>query len=255
MDEADRIRLHHGPYTAPACRRGDLLGCEVLGRDVRVGGLTDAPIPWPRALKTGRPSLIVCADLARAVRAESELAVAHHWGVGVVTIWKWRKALGVGPINEGTRELYRGYYPAKITPGAYQKMAETSRSAESRERQASLRRGKPAHPNTAEALAAAARAPRSDEHRRNISASLRGRGRPRKEPAPGSPPLEAIRDAIRADGRSYPEVADAAGVGLGTISRVMGADHDPPLSTVAAILRALGLPFAALDAKRPDTPS
>jgi DNA-binding XRE family transcriptional regulator len=175
MDDRDRNRLLHGPYAAPACRRGDVLACEYRGQDLRVGGLTDAPIPWPRALKTGVPSLIVCGDLARAVRSESELAIAHHWGVGLTTVWKWRQALGVDRMNEGTTRLYGDYRPEKIGAEAYAKMAETMRAPEMRERLAGPRRGKPAHPNTLAALLEAAKRPKTEAHRRAISEANRRR--------------------------------------------------------------------------------
>jgi hypothetical protein len=175
MDERERFRLLHGPYAAPACHRGDVLTCEYRGQHVRVGGLTDAPIPWPRVLKTGTPSLIVCGDLARAVRVESELAISHHWGAGVVTVWKWRLALGVPQVNEGTARLYGDYRPEKIGPEAYAKMAETMRAPEMRERLAGPRRGKPAHPNTLASLLEAAKRPKTEAHRRAISEAHRRR--------------------------------------------------------------------------------
>jgi hypothetical protein len=77
MDDADRLRLLHGPYLPPRCRVGGWLTCAVRGR-VRVVSFSDAPIPWPQILgKRGRPFLNLCGDLARAVRLEAEVAVAH----------------------------------------------------------------------------------------------------------------------------------------------------------------------------------
>ena len=66
--------------------------------------------------KTGRPSLIVCGELVRAVKQESVAAVAHHWGVCETTVWKWRIALGVGRMTEGTTQLYRDLVPSRLPP-------------------------------------------------------------------------------------------------------------------------------------------
>jgi len=198
MDDAERYRLHHGPYSAPACRRGDTLECEVRGEAVKVGGLTDAPIPWPRVLKTGRIALIVCGDLARAVRVESRQAVAHHWGVTPETVWKWRKALGVEEYNEGTRALHRGHYPEKITPESFEKMAETHRTPEARERMAEIKRGTPAHPNTAKGLRRAAKRKKPAAHRRAIAWAhvLRNEGKDHPPVDPADRPWTPAEDRL-----------------------------------------------------------
>ncbi|MDR3582505.1 MAG: hypothetical protein P4L67_04500 [Candidatus Pacebacteria bacterium] len=151
----DRLRLLHGPYAAPAVGRGDVLTCERLGREVRVGGLSDAPIPWPRVLKTGSPSLILCEDLARAVRTESEIAVSHHWGVGVVTVWAWRKALGVGRVTEGTSRLHREYKPIKLPDDVAAEGRRQAALPENRAKMAEAKRGSLLPPQTRAALLAA----------------------------------------------------------------------------------------------------
>jgi len=104
MPAVDRFKLLHGPYRPPKTRRDAKLFCEVRGT-VTVGGYHDGPIPWPRVKKGGRPCLILCGDLVRAVRSESRLAVAHHFGVAEETVWTWRKALGLPQYTEGTRKL------------------------------------------------------------------------------------------------------------------------------------------------------
>src|SRR6185295_16487749 len=107
MLERDRVKLLFGPYRMPRCRVGGFLKCSVRGR-VRVYGIHEGPIQWPytvRRIGGGRPMLIVCGDLARAVRRESEIAVAHWWGVSQTTVWKWRKELGVEATNKGTSAL------------------------------------------------------------------------------------------------------------------------------------------------------
>jgi hypothetical protein len=50
--------------------------------------------------------LLVDEELARAIRHESAVAVAHWWGVSRAAVIHWRKALGVGRTdNEGSRRL------------------------------------------------------------------------------------------------------------------------------------------------------
>jgi hypothetical protein len=80
---------------------------------VVVTGLTDAPVPWPLGRRPGRSvragSLVLCGDLAEAVRRESALAICYHWKVTPQTVSLCRKALGVGAVNEGTHRLRSAY--------------------------------------------------------------------------------------------------------------------------------------------------
>jgi hypothetical protein len=98
-----------GPYRTPALRIGGWATCLVRG-EVRIDGLTDAPIPWPYTHASGRyASLIVCDDLARALRVEATAAIAHHWGVSRYYVSRLRRALGLtaGPgrnYTEGARQ-------------------------------------------------------------------------------------------------------------------------------------------------------
>jgi hypothetical protein len=111
MTDADRFKLL-GKYHTPRFRYGQVVFCEVRGW-VILTGLTLAPLPWPVCKKagrsTGRTSLVVFRDLLRALRRESNQAVAHWWGVAVVTVSKWRKALGVKRGTEGSLRLMREY--------------------------------------------------------------------------------------------------------------------------------------------------
>jgi hypothetical protein len=106
----DRAKLVHVPYLPPAARRGDRLTCLARDCDVVVTGWSGGRIPWPLGIprdnRTGRPSLVVDEELARAVRCESAAAVRYWWGVGAGVVGRWRKALGVTRTNnEGSQRL------------------------------------------------------------------------------------------------------------------------------------------------------
>jgi hypothetical protein len=106
MEDAERYQLL-GTYKTPRFRYGRKVFCEVRG-EVTICGLSDAPIPWPIGKRgRSRNSLVVFKDLAKAVRRESNQAVAYWWGVTPQTVSKWRKALGVGIATEGTSQLHR----------------------------------------------------------------------------------------------------------------------------------------------------
>lgn len=102
MNDRERYRLYFGPYETPCLPPSRIAKCCMRGR-VRVGTWSNGNIPWPRRYRTN--SLILCRDLVRAVRKESAQAVAWHWGVTLVTVFKWRKALNVPPITAGTRRV------------------------------------------------------------------------------------------------------------------------------------------------------
>ncbi len=148
MNDSDRFRLLYGPYVPPKCRLGDKLACEYRGREVRFLCLTDAPIQWPSAVARGSMSPILCGDLIRAVRLESEIAVAHHWGVSRQTVFKWRRALGVPAMNEGSTRLYSAYVPEKLTSEARAMSKEAMKSPEVGAKIRAALAGRPLHPNT-----------------------------------------------------------------------------------------------------------
>src|SRR6266700_2528761 len=113
MLPAVRFKLLFGPYRMPRCKIGRWLTCRRRGK-VRVVGISDALITWPMTRPErggGHLSLILCGDLVRAVQSESEVAVAHHWRVSKLTVWAWRKALGVGPHTAGTTRLRSAWAP------------------------------------------------------------------------------------------------------------------------------------------------
>jgi hypothetical protein len=165
-------------YQKPSFRYGDIKKCARRG-SVRIVGLSDAPIPWPigQRLPRGRArSLVVYGALARAVRRESVEAVCYWWGVGKDTVWQWRKALGVGEFNEGTRWLKS----VRLSP-VLERAREAARpTLSSRERGAKIawsKRGKPRPPHVIEAMRQGRTGkPHSEEARRKMSEAHRRRG-------------------------------------------------------------------------------
>src|SRR5689334_7118460 len=115
MHDRDRYKLLFGPYRPPRCRVGGWLKCAVRGK-VRVVGISDAPVMWPQC-KAGKHLVpIVCGSLVRAVKRESVIAVAYHWGISAQTAVLWRKALGVAHRqNEGTHQLRVRSSPEVLT--------------------------------------------------------------------------------------------------------------------------------------------
>jgi hypothetical protein len=110
---ADATQPLRGPYAAQPCKPGDVLPCERYGPS-KVAEMSAGPIPWPVCRAPGRPRLILCGDLARAVRIESEAAVAYWWGVDKSTVCKWRRCLNVPKSNEGSARLYADSMQRKV---------------------------------------------------------------------------------------------------------------------------------------------
>jgi len=138
----DRFKLQAGPYSTPAFRYGKTVFDERVG-DVEIVGLSDAPIPWPIGRKGRHRALILFGCLVDAVRTEPNQAVAHWWGVSGQTVTKWRKALDVD-ATPGTTNLRREYLD-----------------------------------DYGDAMRAA-KGPMSEEHRRAIIESKRGKRRPKR---------------------------------------------------------------------------
>src|SRR5262249_53010603 len=89
MDDTECFRLL-GKYRTPRFRYGRKVFCGVRGKMV-ITGMTDAPIRWPVGKGgRGRHSLVVYKGLAKAVRRESNQAVAFWWGIrqSVVSVLK-----------------------------------------------------------------------------------------------------------------------------------------------------------------------
>jgi hypothetical protein len=175
MDDAQRFRLL-GKYRAPRFRYGRKVLCEVRG-EVVITGLTDAPIPWPLGKRgRGRHSLVVYKVLAKAIRRESNQAVARWWGVDVQTVSKWRRLLGVGIATEGTSRLHRETieeHGEAMRALGVQKARDPAR----RRKIAAAKRGKPRPPHFLEAMHGAWRGSHhSEATRRRMSRTHRRRG-------------------------------------------------------------------------------
>src|ERR1051325_5417900 len=137
-----RNQLLGGPYSPPRTRRGAFLICEMRGK-VKVGGFSDKDNPWP--VKWGTKSLILCGELVHAVKLESEIAVAHHWGVHIKTAQKWRRALGVEAYTDGSHSLMRRTAREHATPKRMRRMTLLARAAGRRRKPAWLRKLAAAH--------------------------------------------------------------------------------------------------------------
>lgn len=227
LDPHRRVQFVAGPYEPPEVKVGERVYCEVRRSMVIVGGFSRGPIPWPRLKKTGRAALIVFADLARAVRTESAVAVAEHWGVSVTTVAAWRRELGAKE-TPGTRALHRAYGPKKLPPETAARGREKARSPEAREKISASKRGKPVPEQTRKALLRAARRPKSAAHRRAIGEAVKRSGhRPRH---PDRPDWTAEEDSkLR------------RGVARGLTDREIAADVGRSPGAIRSHRRRLGL--------------
>ena len=175
MKDSDRFRLL-GTYRTPRFRYGRTVGCAVRG-EVEVVGLHEAPIPWPVGKRGRARSLVVFKDLARAVRRESEVAVAHHWGVDKQTVGKWRKALGVGRVTEGTSKRLSDHAREPAVVAGLRKAQAKSGDPARRAKLSAALRGRKMDRRVVEALAAQRRGTRhQEESRRKMSEAHRRRG-------------------------------------------------------------------------------
>jgi hypothetical protein len=192
VNDADRFRLL-GSYKAPRFRYGQAVFCELRGW-VTVVGLREAPIPWPVGKRGKATTLILYADLERAVRRESAVAVARWWGVSVQTVCVWRKALDVPPMTEGTRRLLRAHAAEPPAQRARRKAWAKARDPRRREKIAAAKRGKPRPAHVGEAVRRALRGRQlSEATRRKMSEAHRRRGtRPPKAGRPWSAEEDAL---------------------------------------------------------------
>jgi hypothetical protein len=170
-----------GSYKSPRFRHGDRVRCEVRGELVVVG-LSDAPIPWPVGLRGRAKSLVIYQGLAEAVRRESSAAVCHHWGVTGKTVSTWRRALGVGPLTEGTSRLKsEALRESEALAAAVARGRPAADEAERRRKIGAALRGRTPPKHVLDALRASnVGRTMSEETRRRMSAAKKGKPRPRR---------------------------------------------------------------------------
>jgi hypothetical protein len=194
VDDAERFRLHFGPYATPRFRYGQVAWCEVRG-EVSITRLTDAPIPWPVGKRGRAKSLVVCKGLDKAVRRESAQAVAHWWGVTPQTVTVWRKALGVERTNEGTYRLFQEHGRGPAGMGGLAKAWAKAQDPARREKIAAARRGQPRPARVVEAVRRAHLGTgHSEQTRRKMSEAHRRLGH---RPPVGQPWTPAEDDMVR----------------------------------------------------------
>ena len=121
-----------------------------------VRSMSDGRIVWPMTIRKGggRPFLIVCGDLAKAVKRESAIAICHWWGVTNQTVTVWRKALDVPQVNEGTRRLYVAYTPERLPTEIQEQARAKANSPEANAKKSAAKMG---HPVSAKVLSALAK--------------------------------------------------------------------------------------------------
>jgi hypothetical protein len=180
MPRVDRFKLLHGPYYPPKTRRGSRLFCEIRG-SVIVGYFGDGPIPWPRMKHLGTAPYILCGDLVKAVKCESAIAVAHHFGVSTQTVKSWRKALGMPRANEGSAQFWNRIAGAREDDRLERARRNSKRPAALAKASAKLK-GRIIPQHVIEAVRKAAKRPRSAAWKAKMSAYWRQRGHP-----PGHP--------------------------------------------------------------------
>lgn len=129
MLDVDRFKLLFGPYPMPRCRVGRWITCAIRGK-VKVAGISDTSISWPQCRTNRHLMPIICGGLLKAIKRESNQAVARHWGVCTHTVSAWRITLGVRRSNEGTHKLQAAWMPERLNEEAREKQRQSLKSPE-----------------------------------------------------------------------------------------------------------------------------
>jgi hypothetical protein len=149
--KVDKHKLHFGPYSTPPFRYGAKVDCLSRG-EVKITGLSDAPIQWPIGSIRGGRSPVLFDSLVDAVRMEAACAVAHWWGVSTKLVRKWRRALGVPTRNEGDHLLMREYAKTDTFKAIYRLGIAKSNNPKRRAKIAAALRGRNRPASVVEAL-------------------------------------------------------------------------------------------------------
>jgi len=159
----------------PRCRLGKKLFCEIRGW-VPVKRISNARIPWPQTIIGRNRAFILCGDLVRAIRRESNAAVCYWWGVTPQTVTVWRKALDVPVATEGTSRLYR-LTAERMPQSARARAIAGCNTPEANAKKSKARLGKPRPAHVREALRQANIGRKlSIERRRKMSEAHKRRG-------------------------------------------------------------------------------
>ena len=151
--DAESYKLRFGPYHPPRVQVGDEIQCEVRGL-VTVADWSDrGEIMWPRCKTTGKRAMVLMGDLVTACRSETQIAVARHWNVSLLTVQKWKRAIGA---------------PARtlVTEAVSSLKSHLQRS------------GNPVPPQTRAALLRAAKKPKSEDWKRQAAEWLAKAAKP-----------------------------------------------------------------------------
>ena len=151
MHDLELFRLRYGPYRTPRVRYWRIVQDARKG-EVKIVGLSDEPIPWPIGLKFASRLPVLYGALIRAVRRESNQAVARAWGVSGQTVTAWRKALNVPVTTRGTSALRSAYFREPWVKRMRENSLAKVRDPERRAKIAAAKRGKPRPPHVLEAL-------------------------------------------------------------------------------------------------------
>jgi hypothetical protein len=136
-------KLYFGPYQTPRYRMGAVVHCERFG-DVQIVGTSSGRIPWPlgrRVGKRGHASLVLYADLAKAVRQETGQAVRYWWGCGQVAINAMRRALSVPHLNAGNQKRIAEIQQLPAVKAGRRKAWAKARDPERRRKIAQAKKG------------------------------------------------------------------------------------------------------------------
>jgi transposase-like protein len=128
LADEERFRLVAGPYEPPLVKRGFLVD-EVRGK-VRFAKFSNALIPWPkfkRQGKSGSGGFVLCGDLVRALENESNPTICHYWGVCLVTVSNWRRALELKGRTPGAQRMTDLGVELARRPESRKKISEAAR--------------------------------------------------------------------------------------------------------------------------------
>jgi hypothetical protein len=193
MHEYERVKLL-GQYKTPRFKYGSVVTCAIRGK-VKIVALTDGRIPWLKCqMPNGPLAIILYGALADAVRRESVEAIKFWFGVGNDTVWRWRKALGVG-VTAGTSALLSRWAPETCQSDKANTEREPAlRSQKRAEKIAAAKRGKPRP--TACHRSNATGEPRPEAAGRATAEDERGGPGSRSIPTGGGRPLDGRRRQV-----------------------------------------------------------